>query len=263
MLKGTDYHIHTHYLKCADETMTVEAAIRKCEELGLSSIGFADHLNVRENYYQFAYIKRDIAVVDTHLEVFFGAEISLLDGGGEIPYDEAMRDAIGLQFAIGGPHGAYVDHDDRRKIVQIRHRLQCQFAADPLIDVVVHPWWFGKGEFEQKGFRWFDDMSDIPREFTLEFAETALKHDTAIEVNPNATYENAAYSQRFHEQYKEYIALLNEQGVTFALASDAHNINTLGITRGADTFLEELGVPDERIWTPDKAKGRARPRREG
>jgi len=256
MLKGTDYHIHTKYLKCADDTMTLPAIVGRCEELGLKSIGIADHLNVRENYYQFAYIKRDIAALDTQLEVFFGAEINLLDGRGEIPYDEAMRDAIGLEFAIGGPHGAYVEHDDRRKIVEIHHRFLCQFAADPLIDVVVHPWWFGKGEFDQKGLRWFEDLSDVPEEFTLEFAETAIKHGTAIEVNPRATYESPNYGERFSEDYKDYIALLNEQGVTFALASDAHTLGRLGDSLTGDALLEKLGVPDERIWTPAKGKTR-------
>jgi histidinol phosphatase-like PHP family hydrolase len=257
MLKGTDYHIHTKYLKCADETMTLPAIVRRCEELGLRSIGIADHLNVRENYYQFAYIKRDIAALDTDLEVFFGVEINLLNGEGEIPYDEAMRDAIGFEFAIGGPHGAYVDHDDRRKIVEIHHRFLCQFAADPLIDVVVHPWWFGKGDFEKNRLRWFDDMSDIPDELSIEFAQIAREHHTAIEVNPEATYQNPKYSDQFKEDYRRYVALLNEQDVMFSLASDAHNINTLGITRGAEALLEELGVPDERIWTPRKAKSRA------
>ena len=256
MLKGTDYHIHTTYLKCADQTMTVEAIIRRCEELGLKSIGITDHLNMRENYYQFAYIKRDIAQIDTELEVLFGVEINLLNSEGEIPYDEAMRDAIGFQFAIGGPHGAYVDHDDRRKIVEIQHRHHCRFAADPLIDVVVHPWWFGKGEFEKKGLRWFEDMSDIPDEYTIEFAEIARKHQTAIEVNPLATYESRNYSDRFKEDHKRYIALLNEQGVMFSIASDAHNIRQLGATRSAEKLLEELGVPDERIWTPANAKGK-------
>ena len=258
MLKGTDYHIHTKYLKCADETMTVPAIVRRCEELGLTSIGIADHLNFRENYYQFAYIKQDVVALDTDLEVFFGVEINLLNGEGEIPYDEAMRDALGFEFAIGGPHGAYVDHDDRTKIVETHHRFLCQFAADPLIDVVVHPWWFNKGEFEEKGLRWFEDMSDIPDELTIEFAEIARQHQTAIEVNPRASYESPRYGDRFHEDYKRYIALLNEQEVTFALASDAHNIKSLGASRRGDAFLEELGVPDERIWTPENAKVKSR-----
>ena len=42
---GRDYHIHTHYLGCGNETMQVEAIVRRAEALGLRSIAITDHLN--------------------------------------------------------------------------------------------------------------------------------------------------------------------------------------------------------------------------
>lgn len=37
-----DFHMHTTYLKCANETMTVPAILRRCEDLGLETIAITD-----------------------------------------------------------------------------------------------------------------------------------------------------------------------------------------------------------------------------
>jgi len=254
MLRGMDYHIHTEYLGCADKTMKVEAIYRRCEELGIRSIGITDHLNRRESVVQHFKIREDIERIPTELEVFFGVEINLLNVDGEIPYDEKMRDEVGFQFAIGGIHSCYVDSYDIDEIVRIQHHHHCRFASDPLIDVLVHPWWFSQNEFRRKGFPWFDDLSVVPEEYHLELAEVAREHGTAIEVNACAIFCTRNYSDRFKEQYKEYIALLKDQGVMFSISSDAHNINHLGTTRVVEDILAEIGVPDSQIWNPKMGK---------
>ena len=40
---GTDYHIHTHYCGCANETMTIPAILERCKAAGRTSIAITDH----------------------------------------------------------------------------------------------------------------------------------------------------------------------------------------------------------------------------
>jgi len=254
MIYGTDYHLHTIYLKCADETMTVANIYRRAEELGLTSLGITDHLNQLQFLPEHEKIKRDMDALEPPLEVFFGVELNLLNVVGDIPYSAEIRDQLGFEFAIGGIHSTYLETYDLQRLVEIQHQHHLRFARDPLIDVVVHPWWFSLGEFQQKGFPWFDDLSAVPEEFHVELAQTAREHGTAIELNACAIFCNPAYSDRFKAQYREYARLLMEQGVLLSISSDAHSLNQMGTTRVVEDLLDELGLPDEQVWTPRRGK---------
>lgn len=254
MKRNTDYHLHTLYLKCGDETLTIENIYARCKELGITSIAITDHLNKREFLPEHLKIKRDIEATPTELEVFFAVELNVLDRDCTWAYDEGIKEEAGFEFAIGGVHGTWIDEYDIDELVRVQHDMLCKCAADPLIDVVVHPWWFGKGEFERKGFPWFDDMSVVPPELSREFAQVAKAHETAIEINAGAIFCCANYSDRFKEQYKDYVRLLKEEGVLLSVASDAHSIDQIGRTRVVEDILEELGVPDEQVWTPQVGK---------
>ena len=234
--------------------MTIKAIFRKSEELGLKSIGITDHLNKIEFLSEHLKIKNDIQNTSTDLEVFFGVEINLLSKNGEIPYDESIRDETGFEYAIGGIHSTYIETYDLQKLIDIQHRHHCRFAADPLIDVVVHPWWFSWGEFQKREFPWFNTFSAVPEKYHIEFAQKAKENGTAIEINSCAIFCNSKYSESFKEEYWEYVNLLKKQGVMFSIVSDAHNINQLGTTRIIEEKFAELGVPDSQIWNPKLGK---------
>jgi histidinol phosphatase-like PHP family hydrolase len=234
--------------------MTVENIYRRAEELGLTSLGITDHLNQLKFLPEHEKIKRDMAALEAPLEVYFGVELNLLNVEGDLPYSEEVRDQLGFEFAIGGIHSTYLETYDLPRLVEIQHYHHLRFARDPLIDVVVHPWWFSFGEFQQKGFPWFDDLSAVPEEFHVEFAQTAREHGTAIEVNATAIFCNPAYSDRFKAQYREYVRLLMEQGVMLSISSDAHTLSQMGETRVVEELLDDLGLPDEQVWTPFSGK---------
>lgn len=252
MKRGLDYHIHTHYLKCAREEMTIKSLFKTCEKLGLHSIAITDHLACSEQSWQLpehVKIKKEINGTPTKLEVFFGVEIST-DKKGNLPYDEAIKDKMGFELVIAGIHQPYLEKYDEKQLISTRHKIMCEVASNSLVDIIAHPWWFSKNQFDKKGFPWFNDLSIVPEEFHLEFAEVCKKHNTAVEINATAIFYEPTYNYQFREQYKNYIALLNEQGVTFSIGSDAHELRWLGSTRFIENLLEEIDVPDERIWQP-------------
>ena len=116
--------------------------------------------------------------------------------------------------------------------------------------MLVHPYWVGKGEFDKKGWPWFDSMLAVPESFARELGQAAKATGTAIEINACANLVNPAHSDRYVQEYVAFLSAVAEEGACFALGSDAHDIGQLGGIRTAWQVAEQLHLAEERIWTP-------------
>ena len=118
------------------------------------------------------------------------------------------------------------------------------------MDVLVHPYWFWKGEFDNQGWPWFDSMTAVPAGYARELGQAARETGTAIEINATAILTNTCYSKRFVEEYQDFLAILAEEGACFSLGSDAHNINRLKDIESAWQVAERLHLKPDCIWFP-------------
>jgi histidinol phosphatase-like PHP family hydrolase len=250
-----DFHIHTSYLRCANETMTVPALVRRCETLGLQTIAITDHLNAPQFLAEHFHIKDDLVALDSPLEIIFGVEVNVIDkdtGAVSICQQEIGR--AGFELVIGGVHGCYHDRPDRRSIVGLQHRLMLQVIANPLVDVLVHPWWFGGSEMQPGGpMEWFRDLSEIPDDYVRELGEAAAAHGTAIEANGSAIWTNGHYTDTFKTEYADYMAALAAAGARISIASDAHDIGQLESVHLVADILAGKGVTGGKLWRPEPA----------
>jgi len=251
MRRGLDYHIHTFYQKCGNATLTVENIIRRAEAIGLTSIAITDHLNHRGQLPNFRSIKRDIRQVETGLEVWFGCELNFEGCDGQWAYDAAVRDEYGFEVVVGGIHSAYTDSQDPLEVIDIQHRHHMRTLEDPLVHVLVHPYWFGGGELNQRTPEWWQKlMEEFPEDRIVELAQASRANRTAIELNSSAIFCNRAYNDGFQLAYIEFIRKLAEHGALFTFCSDAHDINQLGQSDYAEGVLDGLGVPEAQVWRP-------------
>ena len=245
-----DFHIHTKYLGCANDTMEVPAIVRECERLGVTSLGITDHVNALDKLDLHLPIKRDIASLDPETKVYFGVELNFTGADTSFPYSAEVKEQYGFQFAIGGIHSTYLETYDLKKLVDVQHRHHLKTCRDPLVDVLVHPYWFGKGEFDKNGWPWFDSMQAVPENYARELGQTARETGTAIEINACANLESSAYSDRYVEEYVAFLSIIAEEGACFSLGSDAHDIGRLRAIQTAWRVAEQLNVPADRIWQP-------------
>ena len=245
-----DFHTHTHYLKCANETMTIDAMLAECERLGVTHLGVTDHLNTPDKLPLHKLIRRDLEAASPPLKVYFGVELNYMGCDGEFAYSEDVRDELGFQFAIGGIHGTYCSEYDLRKIVDIQHRHHLLTCRNPLVDVLVHPYWFGRGEFDRNGWPWFDSVRAVPEAYARELGQVAKETGTAIEINACANLVNAQNPPGYVDEYADYLAAIAEEGPMFTVGSDAHDINRLASIQAAWDMVARLGIPDERMWQP-------------
>ena len=246
-----DFHIHTMHLKCANATMAVAAIVDTCTRIGVTRLGITDHLNTLDKLDLHRRIREDIESLGAPIGVFFGAELNFLEINGDFAFSQEIKEEYGFQFAIGGIHGTYLDSYDLRKIVDIQHRHHLRTCQNPLCDVLVHPYWFGKGEFDAKGWPWFDSLQAVPESYARELGQTAKATGTAIEINACANLTNPAYSDRYVNEYIAFLAVLAEEGACFSLGSDAHDIGRLKDIRTAWQVAEHLHLPADRIWSPE------------
>lgn len=249
MYETTDLHIHTHYLGCADETMTIPAIVEKAEELGLQRIAITDHLWGPEDIDRHRSIVEDLRAVDTDVEIIFGVEAdSCGPGTGDVSITEEQIDDLGFELVIGGVHGSYFDEPDPEGIIELQQQLMLDVARHPLIDVLVHPWSFMGRDFQSGVLNWMKDMSRIPRDYAKQLGAVAAEHDTAVEANAGAIWVRDDYSERFVADYEEYIRDVASEGAKIAICSDAHTIDRIASCKIAGRAVREAGIPPHQLY---------------
>ena len=251
MRNDLDLHIHTARFGCANETMAVPALLERCEQLGYTHIAITDHLNGPQHLEAQKLIREDLRGYDGPLEVTWGVECTVADPAeGTLTVTEELVEEFSYDFVIGGPHGRYGE-EDPDAIIATQHRLLLATVRNPIINAVVHPWWFSRVEWERGTMNWFEDMSRIPGWHVEELAAACVETGTAVEMNASAIIHHARFTQRMLDDYREYIVALYERGVNFTVCSDAHDIENLVRAKDAAKFLADAGVPDERIVVPE------------
>ncbi len=245
-----DFHMHTHYLGCANGTMKIPDMIGTCEKLGVTALGITDHLNSLDKIERHLPIISDIRALETPLAVYFGVELNFMSADGDFAFSAEIKERYGFQFAIGGIHGVYTDTYDLKKIIDIQHRHHLATCRNPLVDVLVHPYWFGKYDFDHNQWPWIDSMRPVPESYARELGQTAKETGTAIEINACANLVNPSHSERYVEEYIAFLAVIAETGAMFSVGSDAHDIGQLASVRSAWGVAEKLGLSDDRIWMP-------------
>ncbi len=253
MLKGTDCHIHTFYQRCGNETLSVPNIIRRAESIGLKKIAITDHLNTLDRLERFRYIKSDIEDVETEIEVFFGVELNYQACEGDFAYSEEIHRDYGFEVVIGGIHSPYTESFDPDEIIEIQHRHFMKTLENPLLDVLVHPFWFSRKIVKQRPADfWVELLLAVPDEMLQSWAEASSDNRCAIEVNAHAIFFHPLFSDRFKSLYVDFLKKLADSGALFTVGSDAHDINTLGQSFYAEGILHGLGIPEKQIWRPEK-----------
>ena len=218
-----DLHTHTTY---SDGRGSVEENVRGAEAAGLEAVAISDHfvpgekehsvyqekLHQRLNEVQQARawsgarvimaVEATATDIQGHVSVaepdLIGVELTLVDVGYE---------TAGLAFAI--PQG-------RSRQLDAIFSLYNRLAANPLVDVLAHPFTFGR-------FGLDITLDDVPDECLRELGTTLAARGAAFEINNGVWW----WWPQFHpmqlaEAYARVVAAVADGGARFTLASDAH-----------------------------------------
>lgn len=245
-----DFHTHTAYLKCANGTMTVPAMLEECARLGVDRLGITDHLNTLDKLPLHEFIRHDLEAADSPIDIYFGVELNYMSCDGAFAFNAEVKERLGFQFAIGGIHATYLEQYDLRRMVDIQHRHHLKTCQDPLVDVLVHPYWFGRGEFTKRNWPWFDSVKAVPEAYARELGQVARETGTAIEINACANLSCPNNPPAYVDEYADYLAAVAAEGCRFSVGSDAHDIRRLADIQLAWAMVKRLKLPPERLWSP-------------
>jgi histidinol phosphatase-like PHP family hydrolase len=275
-----DYHIHSHHSPCGDPKTTLADIAAAAKAAGIRSLGITDHLNGAVNHAALDACRAEFDALDADLDLHFGVEVTTLRewdhainglvGRYANPYGvwefgpedspltvyltEDLKRRWGVEYVLGGAHFVLGAPLERDAVIRSYHRQNLFCATHPLVDVVVHPWWWQRywkdadGRFS--GLPWIGDFGAVPRDFHREFAEAVVRNGKAVEINAGAIFTNASYPDAFKRAYLGYLRDLKSWGVRFSLGSDAHTASHVGDTRTLAPVLDALGLRPSDLWRP-------------
>jgi len=273
----TDWHIHSRN-SCDGASAPIHEIVRGAEASGITDFGVTDHVHTAYNLPDMDASRQEYLANEPTALFHFGVEVSVvsewelgqlghieaegltygLRSGGPpgaapaIGLTEADIERLGIEYVVGGTHWPLYCEVARDEVIRDYHRQNMFLAAHPLVDIVAHPWWW-MGHWKDEDGRyttdpWLDDFGKIPTSMHDEFAAATIESGTAVEINISACLLNGDYPESFTGQYVEYLALLNERGVTFSVGSDLHSPTYEIDFPKVTGMIASIGIVDEDLW---------------
>lgn len=278
MIIKSDWHIHSEY--SYDAQNKLEEILAQAKKQGLVKIGITDHLNFNDDKFIGDIVNSANAVKKIQTlsqNIVLGVELTPIakpefdyiainktrDGYEEKhtdkPYDITLAltkdelKALGIRYAVGAAHWRV----DVPKVEQVRgdvkadinewFRQQIWLASDERVTVLAHPWYHGYAV-------WYDDFSIIPRSMNEELISELVKNDKYVECNAGVLLNSRA-SEKFRNQYAEFLREAFEKGVPITYGSDSHN-NYSDRRQDIEFYLEKVGfregdfseISEDKFW---------------
>ena len=129
--------------------------------------------------------------------------------------------ALGVRYAVAAAHWRVDIADINAQITDVDiclkewHRQQMWLACDERVTILGHPWYHGKGI-------WYADFSIIPRLHVEELAAALKENGKYVECNGDF-FVTPATTEKFRNQYAEFLRELFEMGIPVTYGSDSHN----------------------------------------
>jgi hypothetical protein len=245
--------------------------------IGIMRGGVTDHLHWELNVPALEAARREYDALEERDGFHFGVEVSCLreydlernrqagpnahihgvwDEGPEGPLavylPDELLERLGIEYVIGGAHWPLGAPLERDAVMRSYHRQNLFLAQHPRVDIVAHPWWWmGAWKDEDGKYRtlpWLDDFNHVPRSMHDEFAAAVRENGKLVEINAGAIFLNESYPPSFRQQYVEYLILLKEAGVRFAVGSDSHDIGYAPRVNRIESDLDAIGLTAAELW---------------
>ena len=251
-----DTHVHSCRSFVGAPNMTLENISAQAEALGIDVVAITDHLMKPEDLDDLR-VARDMISrfqkEEKRARLLFGVEVCEVGSDGATLLTKAIAEELGFEVIIGGVHETHMLQGASLLDMAYRqHRHHLMMMENPLIDILVHPWWLDAEEFEKLGIAWPADMSFIPEELTAALGRASRQTGTYIEISTMSGLCNRGVSAQFREDYLDYYRVLNREGALFAIGTDTHELSEMETFSTAVSFMRDIGIDEDRLWQPGK-----------
>jgi len=252
-----DTHVHSYRSFVGSPNMSLKNIVEEASKLGIDAVAITDHLMKPEDIADLRITGqeiRDFRQKNNISNLLFGIEVCEIDPLGNTLLTRQLIDDLGAEVIIGGVHETHMPAGSSlADIVSRQCKHHIMMMENPLIEILVHPWWLDKAEFERLGFTWPADMSFIPKERVIELAKASGKTGTYIEISTMSGLCNSSVSESFRAGFKDYYRTLNENGALFAIGSDTHELSEMSTYGLAKQLVSDIGIDENRFYKPNKS----------
>lgn len=262
----SDWHIHSEY--SYDAATPLESIAKNAEAQGLVRVGITDHANfndtkfmsdlsnsangVKELQAKYPFLVLGVELTPIEKPEFdhiakTGTRDGYVPPVQDAPYDIELAASkeylvsLGVRYAIGAAHWRVDVPKQNRQPTDLDacirewYRQQLWLACDERVTILGHPWYNGRGI-------WYEDFSVIPRSMNLDIAAALKENGKYVECNSDF-FRNDLATERFRQQYAEFLRELFEMGIPVTYGSDAHN--SYGDARAnTEKYLSFAGFKD-------------------
>ena len=246
MIIHSDWHIHSE--ASYDSTLSLEEIAAKSQAFGFRKVGITDHVNYNDRQF-LSDLNRSSELVkafqNNHPNFVLGVELTPVNREqfayiaktgtreGYIPSGPSDADyitlacskeelvALGVRYGIGASHwwtdmtSTREQRHNRDASIRVWYHQQLWLACDARVTVLGHPWYHGQA-------LWYEDFTAIPRTMNMEIAAALKEHGKYVECNSHFFTADAA-TEKFRNQYAEFLRELHELGIPVTYGSDSHS----------------------------------------
>jgi len=252
-----DTHVHSFRSFVGAPDVTLQNLSQMASELNIHALAVTDHLMKPEDVEGLRLTGRDIRAYNAKIKngqipILFGVEVCEVARNGSTLLDKALIEELQFDIIIGGVHETHMDTGaSLEEIAVMQHKHHMMFMENPNIDILVHPWWLDRQEFERLHFQWPHDLSFIPEDLTVELARASKRTNTYIEISTMSGICNQDVSEEFRKGYEEYYRLLKDEGALFAIGTDTHQLADMRTFEAARQLIQKLDIPEDRFYRPE------------
>ena len=241
MLIHSDWHIHSE--NSYDASNLITSIGDNANAQGLRCFGITDHANLndpsfRKNIEDSA---KNVKELQTkYPNMILGVELTPIErplydyvckhgtregyvAPGEMDYhdfavaytkEELM--ALGMRYSVAAAHWAlFFSAGDLQKNIESWFYQQMTLACDERTTILGHPWWSIKA-------MWYEDFSVIPHTMNVELGAALKENGKFVECN-SFFFCSPQTTEKFRNQYAEFLRELFEMGVPITYGSDSHH----------------------------------------
>jgi len=242
-----DFHVHTHYSKCARREMTIAAIVRAAGERGITRLGLSDHIDPYVDSAILSLAAKELAAVESSVDVMIGCEGEILGVGCHCVTDDVRESVDFIAVAANHLHDSCVAQPEADDLVTVgKHYLKLFAYACTLdfADYIAHPMFVYPRTYDPSC------LDLIPDDELIGPLEMARDNGIAMEISPRAL----ASDQMFFRM--RFYALCKKIGLKFSIGSDAHCLENLGRLRALLPIARQLELSDSDIWLPVGGTGK-------
>ena len=253
-MRVCDTHVHSYRSFVGDESMSFQRIAERASALHINTIAITDHLMKPEDIDSLKITRQELSAFRnqrTEVAFLFGVEVCETASDGQTLLTKQLADEMGFEVIIGGVHETHMPPGaSLEAMAQRQHKHHMLMMENPLIHILVHPWWLDSAEFQRLGIPWPEDMAFLPQALTVQLAHASRSTNTYIEISTLSGLCNRETSPAFKQGLSDYYRLLNREGALFAIGTDAHTLSDLDTISKAKELISTIGIGEDRLWQP-------------